>query len=222
MQGMVPGMLIVLVSIVWPIASGLAMSGTPTEFVRQTTDSIFQVFVDPRLQGLGHREGRLARLRHIANTAFDWEEIAQRTLAMHWRERTPQERQEFPELLREAVQALYLERLEGAAQQRLPEKQAIAYGKEVVDGPYAVVRTTIATKRQREIPIEYRLRQSDGHWRVYDVVILGVSLTNNYRAQFHRIITHSSVPGTRPATESEAVRRSLRRAATTIALGIAT
>ena len=90
---------------------------------------------------------------------------------------------------------MYLERLEEAARQRLPEKQAIAYGKEEVDGPRAVVRTTIATKRQREIPLEYRLRQSDGHWRVYDVVILGVSLINNYRVQFHRIITQSSYQG---------------------------
>jgi phospholipid transport system substrate-binding protein len=65
----------------------------------------------------------------------------------------------------------------------------------VVDGAHAVVRTTIATKRQREIPLEYRLRQSDGYWRVYDVVVLGVSLLNNYRVQFHRIITQSSYQG---------------------------
>jgi phospholipid transport system substrate-binding protein len=195
MQGMGPRMLIILLSSIWLSASGLALSDTPTEFVRHTTDSVLQVFEDPRLQGLGHREERLARLRHIANTAFDWQEIAQRVLATHWRQRTPQERQEFPDLLRDAVQAMYLERLEEAARQRLPEKQAIAYGKEEVDGPRAVVRTTIATKRQREIPLEYRLRQSDGHWRVYDVVILGVSVINNYRAQFHRIITQSSYEG---------------------------
>jgi phospholipid transport system substrate-binding protein len=192
MQGMVRGMLIVLLSLVWLSRPGLAMGDTPTEFIRQTTDSILQVFKDPRLQGPAHREARLARLRHLANTVFDWEEIARRALATHWRERTPQERQEFPELFRDAVQAMYLERLEEAAQQRLPEKQAIAYGEEVVDGPRAVVKTTIATKRQRQIPMEYRLRQSDGQWRVYDVVIIGVSLVNNYRVQFHQIITQSS------------------------------
>jgi phospholipid transport system substrate-binding protein len=192
---MVPRMLIVLVSIIWLGASGLAMGGTPTEFVRQTTASILQVFEDPSLQGPGHREERLARLRHIADTAFDWEEIARRTLATHWRERTPQERREFPVLLRDAVQAMYLERLEEAARRRLPEKRAITYGEEVVDGTRAVVRTTIATKRQWEIPLEYRLRQSDGGWRVYDVVILGVSLVNNYRVQIHRVITESSYQG---------------------------
>jgi phospholipid transport system substrate-binding protein len=195
MQRMVRGMLIVLASVVWLSDLSLAMSSTPTEFIRQTTDSILQVFADPRLQGPAHREERLARLRHIAKTTFDWEEIARRALATHWRERTPQERQEFPELLRDAVQAMYLGRLEEAAQQRLPETQAIVYGEEEVDGPRAVVRTTVATKRQRQIPMEYRLRQSDGQWRVYDVVIIGVSLVNNYRVQFHRIITQSSYQG---------------------------
>ena len=51
------------------------------------------------------------------------------------------------------------------------------------------------TRRQREIPIDYRLRESDGQWRVYDMVIMGVSLVNNYRAQFHRIIAQSSYQG---------------------------
>jgi phospholipid transport system substrate-binding protein len=171
------------------------MSSTPTEFIRQTTNSLLQIFVDPGLQGPAHRETRLAHLRHIVNTAFDWEEIARRALATHWRERTPQERQEFPGLFRDAVQAMYLERLEEAARQRLPEGQAIAYGEERVDGTRAVVQTTIATKRLRQIPIEYRLRHSGGQWRVYDVVVIGVSLVNNYRVQFHRIITQLSYQG---------------------------
>jgi phospholipid transport system substrate-binding protein len=181
--------------VVWLSGLSLAASGVPTEFVRHTTDSILQVFEDPHLQGAAHRAERLARLRHVANSVFDWEEIAQRALATHWRERTPQERQEFTELFREAVQAMYLEPLEAAAQQRLPEKQAVLYREEQINGQRAVVRTTIVTRRQREIPMEYRLRQSGGQWRIYDVVITGVSLVNNYRAQFNRIITRSSYEG---------------------------
>lgn len=195
MQGVARGGLIALLSVVWLSGLGLAAGGAPTEFIKRTTDSILRVFEDPRLQGAAHREERLAQLRHIADTAFDWEEIARRALATHWRERTPQERQEFTDLFRDTVQGVYLERLEAAAQQRLQEKQAILYRGEQVDGQRAVVRTTIVTKRHREIPMDYRLRQADGQWRIYDVVIIGVSLVNNYRAQFHRIITQSSYQG---------------------------
>ena len=192
MQGFVRGWLIMLVEVIWLSGLALAASGTPTEFVRRTTESLLQVFEEPQLQGAAHREERLRRLRHIATTAFDWQEIAKRALATHWRERTPQEQQEFTELFRDSVQEMYLERLETAAQKRLQEKQAILYAGEQVSGQQAVVRTTVVTRRWREIPIEYRLRESDGQWRTYDIVILGISLSNNYRAQFHRIITQSS------------------------------
>ncbi len=184
--------LVAAMSVIWLSGLGLAASTGPTAFIQQTTDQILQVFTDPHLQGEAHREERLARLRHIANTAFDWEEIARRALAIHWRERTPSERQEFIELFREAVQGMYLERLEGAAQQRLQEQPVIRYQGEQVDGQRAVVRTTAGTRRYREIPMDYRLRHADGQWRIYDVVIAGVSLVSNYRAQFHRIITQSS------------------------------
>jgi phospholipid transport system substrate-binding protein len=192
MRGRVRGGLIALLSVVWLSGQGVAAAGAPTDFIRYTTDSILQVFQDPHLQGATRREERVARLEHIANTAFDWEEIARRALAMHWRERTPQERREFTELFREAVQEMYLRRLEEAAQQRLQEKPAIIYGEEEVKDQRAVVRTTFVTRRYREVPMEYRLRQADGQWRIYDVVIVGVSLVNNFRAQFHRIISQSS------------------------------
>jgi phospholipid transport system substrate-binding protein len=192
MQGMVRRGLIALLTVVWLSGQGVAAAGAPTDFIRYATDSILQVFTDPNLRGAAHREERLARLQHIANTAFDWEEIAQRALATHWRARTPQERQEFTELFREAVLGMYLGRLEEAAQQRLQEKPAILYGEEEVKDQRALVRTTVVTRRYREVPMEYRLRQVDGRWRVYDIVIVGVSLVNNFRAQFHRIITQSS------------------------------
>jgi phospholipid transport system substrate-binding protein len=184
--------MIALFGVVWLSSLGLTAGEMPTEFIRRTTDGLLHIFEAPQLQGEAHREERLTRLRYFANTAFDWEEIARRALATHWRERTPQERQEFTELFHEAVLGVYLERLEATAQQRLQEKQAILYEGEEINGQRAAVRTTVVTRRQREIPIEYRLRQSDGQWRIYDLVIVGVSLVNNYRSQFHQIITQSS------------------------------
>jgi phospholipid transport system substrate-binding protein len=192
MQGKVRGWLIAVATVIGLSGMGVAASGTPTEFIRQTTDNILRVFADPDLQGAAQREERVARLQYIANTAFDWEEIARRALATHWRERTPQERREFTILFRDAVQGRYLERLEAAAQERLQERPAIRYVGEQVDGQRAMVKTTVATARSWEVSMDYRLRHSDGQWRVYDIVLMGVSLVNNYRAQFQRVITQSS------------------------------
>jgi phospholipid transport system substrate-binding protein len=53
------------------------------------------------------------------------------------------------------------------------------------------VNTKLLTKSGTEIPIDYRLQLEGQQWRVYDVVIEGVSLVANYRTQFNRIITQS-------------------------------
>jgi phospholipid transport system substrate-binding protein len=90
---------------------------------------------------------------------------------------------------------MYLERLEAAAHQRLQDKPVIRYDEEQLKGQRATVRTTVITKRSRQIPLEYHLRQSEGQWRVYDVIVMGVSLVSNYRAQCQRIIAQSSYRG---------------------------
>ena len=72
-------------------------------------------------------------------------------------------------------------------------KQNILYTKETIDKDgYASVRSEIVNKRDMNVEVEYRLLQRDGNWAVYDVVIEGVSLVNNYRTQFNKIILESS------------------------------
>ena len=167
---------------------GLASTGEPTALVKETTGKVLAILEDPQWQGLEKREQRQERLRKIADSMFDWEEMSRRALATHWRERTPEEQKEFVELFTDLVERSYIHRLEGAAEQR----KDILYFDEQLDASRAVVKTKVVTKRNLEVPIEYRLHKPSGQWQIYDVVIEGVSLVNNYRSQFNRIIQTSS------------------------------
>jgi len=59
---------------------------------------------------------------------------------------------------------------------------------ELADGPQVTVRTKLLTKSNTEVPVDYRMLKEGERWRVYDVVIEGVSLVSSYRSQFTRII----------------------------------
>jgi phospholipid transport system substrate-binding protein len=61
-----------------------------------------------------------------------------------------------------------------------------------VEGGLATVRTRFVTKQGTEIPVDYRMQQRGDRWLVYDVMVEGVSLINNYRTQFDKIIQTSS------------------------------
>ena len=188
MRGVARGWTMFLLSAVWLSAIGIATAGEPTDLVRQTTDQVLKILEDPQFQAPNRQAERQERLHKIAEQVFDWQEMARRALAVHWRERTPQEQQEFVRLFRDLVEGIYINRLESAIQ----EKREIQYVGEQVEGSRAAVKTIVLTKRNQQVPIEYRLSKVDGRWLIYDVFVEGISLVNNYRSQFNRIITSSS------------------------------
>jgi len=188
MRGVARGWTMFLLSAVWLSALGLATAGEPTDLVRQITDQVLKILEDPQFQAPNRHAERQERLHKIAEQVFDWQEMARRALAVHWRERTPQEQQEFVRLFRDLVEGTYINRLESSIQ----ENGEIQYVGEQVDGSRAAVKTNVVTRRNQQVPIEYRLQKADGRWLIYDVLVEGISLVNNYRSQFNRIITSSS------------------------------
>lgn len=131
-------------------------------------------------------EARRSAIRSAAEPVFDWREMASRSLVLHWQARSEAERAEFVQLFGDLIQRSYIsqiERYNGAP---------IRFVGEQVEGDLGVVSTRFVTKQSQEIPVDYRLLSRDGRWRVYDVVVEGVSLVGNYRSQFDRVIRASS------------------------------
>ena len=69
--------------------------------------------------------------------------------------------------------------------------EGVKYLSERTENDYAEVRTKVLNGKL-EIPLDYRLLNKGGDWRVYDVVVDGVSLVNNYRGQFSKILRSSN------------------------------
>ena len=163
-----------------------ASGGTPTEQIKTTTEKILAVVSSPELKEPAMADERRRRIRAAVDERFDWEEIASRALARHWRERTEKERQEFIELFGELLERTYLKKVEGYGGEK------VSYDGERIDGEYAEVIVKILTLKGTEIPVEYRVKKQGDDWLVYDIVIQGVSLVKNYRTQFNDIINRSS------------------------------
>lgn len=70
--------------------------------------------------------------------------------------------------------------------------EKIIYVNERVDGTYADIASKIMTAKGEEYSINYKAHLVSNEWKVYDVVAENISLVNNYRSQFNRVISHSS------------------------------
>ena len=161
-------------------------AGEPVTLIKQTVDEVIDILKDEELKKPDKGAERRAALRRVIGERFDFEEMAKRSLALHWKKRTPEERQEFIPLFSDLLERSYVNKIESYTDEK------ILYTDETIDNDYASVKTKIITKRNVEIPIEYRLLKKNNRWGVYDVVIEGVSLVNNYRNQFNKIIRKDS------------------------------
>ncbi len=178
---------VVLLALVFVFLSHMqSFAGEPMKELKVTVDKVIRILKDPVLKKPDKKELRKRLLRDAISERFDFEEMAKRALARHWRKRTPEERKEFVRLFRGLLERTYLRRIEQYRDER------IIYKDERIDPPYALVKTVVITSQSTEIPIEYRMIKEGNDWKVYDVTIEGVSLVNNYRRQFNRIIRSSS------------------------------
>ncbi|HZA53254.1 MAG TPA: ABC transporter substrate-binding protein, partial [Candidatus Udaeobacter sp.] len=57
---------------------------------------------------------------------------------------------------------------------------------------YADVDSKIFTAKGEEFSINYKAHLVGGEWRVYDVIVENISMVNNFRSQFNRVIANSS------------------------------
>jgi phospholipid transport system substrate-binding protein len=112
--------------------------------------------------------------------------MAKRSLGSEWQRRSPEEQREFVKLFTELIENAYLDNIESY------DGEKVAITDEKQDKDFAEVNSKISTPKGEDIAVNYKLHQVGADWKVYDVVIENVSLVNNYRTQFNRVIARSS------------------------------
>jgi len=172
--------ILLLVQPVWVAA------GVPGDQVHQTTDKLLAILKDPQLKGESKKNERRDKLKELIYQRFDFTEMARRSLGSEWRRRSPEEQKEFVKLFTGLLERTYLDNIESY------NGEKFQYLKEQEDNNHAQVDTKIIDNKGQEVSVNYRLHKVNGDWKVYDVVIAEISLVNNYRSQFNRVLAKSS------------------------------
>ena len=179
-------------AIVLTVAMGLSVSaqmscaGEPLELVKSAAEGAIAVLKDPKLKSPEQKKERVERLKEIINPIFDYNEMARRSLGAHWRRRSAAEQEEFTTLFRAFLERIYADKID------FYDGQKAIFGRENIDQDYAQVESVMINPKGEENSVIYRLKRTDGKWKVYDAVVENISIVNNYRSQFDRVISKSS------------------------------
>jgi phospholipid transport system substrate-binding protein len=181
---LVPATILLVLAI--PLTFGSATAGVPTEQIKATVDKALVVLKDPRYKAAAKAQERRDQLREILFARFDFTEMSKRALGPNWRRRTPQEQDEFTRLFADLLERAYAATIESYTDEK------ITYVGEKLDGSYADVNSKILTSKGEEFSIAYKMHLVGSEWKIYDVVVENISMVNNYRSQFNRVISNAS------------------------------
>jgi len=164
---------------------GLLLAATPLDTVKANVDSVLQVLRDPKLQGEAGKKVKEQKVEAAADQVFDFVELSKRTLGLNWNTFTMDQRKEFVQLFRSILRDAYINKITAYTNEH------VNFIKEVpLSDTTSEVQAVVVTKGG-QIPVNTRLIKRGNDWKVYDLVIEGVSLINNYRTQFREILANN-------------------------------
>ena len=190
------GMLIGLGMLVLILISAPVHAATPLETVRTEVNKVLDAL---RNKGL-KEEAKKETLRLVYKEMFDQVELARLSLGNNWNKLTEAQRQEFVGLFQQVLEKAYADKILAYTDEKILYDREVPISKNRVG-----VQTRVVTK-SKEIPIIYRVvQESDGTWKVYDVVVENVSLVMNYRSQFNDILSKN-----KPEQRLEILRKKVK------------
>ncbi len=158
--------------------------------VKGHVESVLKVLRNPALKGPKAEKEKEARIIAEGDKLFDYVELSKRTLGLSWNKFSQDQRREFVKLYRKLLVDTYIDRITAYTNEKVDFTEAVPIGDGAVE-----VRSVVTTKQGQQVPIYYRTMNEGGQWRVYDVVIEGVSLIANYRSQFREILANQGPEG---------------------------
>jgi phospholipid transport system substrate-binding protein len=159
----------------------VALAQTPGQQVQETIQRITAIVSSPSSVESERRD----EVKRLLLPRFDWLEMAKRSLGKHW-PRVPERQNEFVSAFTEFVGDAYLGTIGGYKDEK------IIFSGERRDQNLAEVDTKLVPNKGEPMSVNYRLHLVQGDWKIYDVVIADISLVNNYRSQFNRILARST------------------------------
>lgn len=170
--------------------------GAPFDTVKMNVGSVLEILGDPKLKGDAGRKVKEQKLEVIADKMFDYIELSKRTLGLNWNKFTQEQRKEFVDLFKMVLKDAYVDKIMAYTNER------VNFTKEVSLSETTYEIQSVVMRKSGEVPIFYRAIKKENSWKVYDVIVEGVSLINNYRTQFREILGNNP-----PETLLETLRK---------------
>jgi phospholipid transport system substrate-binding protein len=157
-----------------------AAEQSPREVVQSTSDQVLAVLAEKDLS----KQERRDKVRTIVLRSMDFETLSRLVLARNWSRFSPAQQQEFMQEFQDHLATIYGRRLDDYRN----EKVEILGDRREPNGDSTVQTKILRGGGSNDIEVDYRLRESNGQWKVIDFIVEEISMVANFRSQFQDIV----------------------------------
>lgn len=173
------------------LAPAVFAQEAPDAMVQRVTEEVLEIIrKDKDIQnGDNHKVLDLVEKKVLPN--FNFQHMTALALGKEWRKATPQQQAQLTNEFRDLLVRTYSNALTSYKNQRVVYKPT----KISAADTDVQVRTEVLQPGSKPVQLDYWLEKQDGNWKVYDVVVAGISLVTNYRDQFGQEVRNGGIDG---------------------------
>ena len=168
-----------------------AAAQSPEDLVRQITNDVLDAIKKDKDLQTGNKEKALALAEQKVLPHLDFLEMTRLASGRAWNTATPDQREKLVTAFRAMLVRTYANSIDVYRGQTM----SVVSAKVLPDATEATVRNRYASPGRRPTPVDYEMRKSGNEWKVYDIVVDGISLVLTYRTQFDDAVRSSGIDG---------------------------
>jgi phospholipid transport system substrate-binding protein len=165
-------------------------AGSPREALDSANSQIKQAVSKPAPKGSPAEKRMKDEVKKVVTEFLDYAELARRSMGKYWADRTDKERTEFTGILKDLIEASYLNKISGNADYQV---EFLEENNEDAEDGDVLINTKISAKAG-SVNVGYKMHQAGGKWVCFDLLIDDVSTLRNYKAEFNKIIKDQGYP----------------------------
>ncbi len=178
------GLLIVL-------APAAAQDLAPDAMVQQVTEDVLAVVRQDKDIQSGNTRKAIELAETKVSPYFNFQRMTALAVGREWSKATPEQKKRLTEEFKALLVRTYSNALISYKNQKVVYKPS----KMAAGDTEVVVKTEVVQPGNKPIQLDYALDKQGGSWKVYDVIVAGVSLVTNYRDTFKQEMSNNGIDG---------------------------
>ncbi len=171
-------------------ASAGAQEMTPPDvLVKNVTTEVVEIIAKDKEIRSGNRAKLIEVIDAKVLPHFNFTSMTQLAMGQNWKAATPEQRKQLVDAFRTLLVRTYASALAAYSEQKFDYRPLRAKPTDTD----VTVQVRVIQPGAQPVPLDYSMEKTPTGWKVYDVIVGGVSLVANYRSEFSAVVRNSGI-----------------------------